>query len=53
MNPQFEKLLIYVNKRLKIAGLTLSEFGEKELQKRFNKPESQGGFSNYWKTLKD
>ena len=48
---QFEKLLAYVNKRLNIAGLTLSKFGEEELLKRFNKPESQGGFSNYWKNL--
>ena len=48
---QFEKLLTYVNKRLSTVGLTLSKFGEEELLKRFNKPESQGGFSNYWRTL--
>ncbi len=49
-SESFAKLLTYLEHRLAAAGLKLSPFGETELLKRFNKPEKEGGLSNYWKT---
>jgi hypothetical protein len=44
-----EKLITYINERLATDGLTLSQYGKDEVAKRFKLPESQGGYSNYWK----
>jgi hypothetical protein len=54
----FEHFVQYTNSRLNCAsvdssrttGLCLSEFGEKELKKRWDKSETDGGVSDYWKT---
>ena len=48
---QLDKLINHINTRLAIAGLVLSEYGKTEVIARFSKPESEGGYSNYWKTL--
>ena len=48
---QFNKLIEYVEKLLSKTGLKLSQFGKDELLKRFNKKESNGGFSDYWRNL--
>jgi len=48
---QFDKLIEYTNSRLASAGLVLSAHGVEEMYKRFNKKESEGGYSNYWKQL--
>lgn len=48
---QSDKLIKYIKDRIAPSGLTLSKFGISEIQKRFNKTEDAGGYSNYWKTL--
>ena len=48
---QFDKLITYTEARLATAGLTLSDYGIEEMRKRFNKPESEGGYSLHWSTL--
>jgi len=48
---QFNKLVAYVESRLTTSGLTLSTYGKGEMLKRFNKKESEGGYSQYWKEL--
>ena len=48
---QLDKLINHINTRLATAGLVLSEYGKKEVTTRFSKPKSEGGYSDYWKTL--
>ena len=48
---QFDNLILRVNALLKSSGLVVSEFGVEEMRKRFNKKESEGGYSDYWKNL--
>ena len=48
---QFDKLIAYTKKRLATDRLTLSDFGIEEMRKRFNKKESEGGYSDYWRQL--
>jgi hypothetical protein len=60
-----QEIIDYVNKRLNCSverqltsgreecteGLKLSPIGEKYIIDRYNKKESEGGFSPYWKDL--
>ena len=48
---QFDKLVEYTNNRIKTSGFKLSKLGIAEMQKRFNKSESNGGYSDYWHNL--
>jgi hypothetical protein len=49
MDEKLKELLKYINDRLNIAGLELSELGVAEVKKRWKLPEDKGGYSNYWK----
>lgn len=48
---QFNKLVKYTNDRLATVSMQLSDYGIAEMLKRFHKKESEGGYSNYWRTL--
>jgi len=48
---QLQEFIKYIEKSLKRDRLKLSDFGKKEIEKRWNKKESQGGYSKYWKEL--
>ena len=48
---QLDKLINHINIRLATAGFSLSEYGKAEVATRFSKPEAEGGYSNYWKSL--
>lgn len=43
------EFIYYVDSRLQISGLVLSEYGKKELEKRWYEKSDQGGYSDYWK----
>jgi len=46
MKP-IDKLIEYINKRLRTAGLTLSSSGIAEIHKRWKLPADKGGYSDY------
>ena len=49
---QADILVDYINNRLSTSGLVLSKFGIDEVHKRFKLPADKGGYSDYWKQLK-
>lgn len=46
----YEELVEYTNTSMAKSQLTVSKLGLEEMKKRFNKKESDGGYSEYWKT---
>jgi len=51
MSKQFNLLLAHLSSSLAKSGLKLSAYGQAELLKRYSKPESAGGLSDYWHNL--
>jgi hypothetical protein len=43
-----QKMINFINTRLKTSGLSLSAEGEASVEKRWDKKESEGGYSDYW-----
>lgn len=43
------ELIQYTEVSLGKSGLKLSDFAKAEITKRFDKKESEGGYSSYWK----
>lgn len=49
---QEDILINHINNKLRTVGLVLSKYGGEEVYKRFKLTEDKGGYSDYWKQLK-